>query len=220
MNNKCCNGCDQGFVPVNANWDFNMEREDCECQNRARTTACGCEEKKSCECQGRTRTTTCGCEEKASCQSQASARNISCVREAEACVSQRRNLPAMVKAEEQELGEMYQAEAALKAGTLFPELHKPMRGYCPEGGLCHDSCQAEAFMLWELRLYLNTHPDDQEAMALFRHLCKDACDPNYATAFLTEENCAGWAWAKNPWPWEIEFNGCNCVKEGHGHVCV
>ena len=218
MNNKCCNGCGQGFVPVNANWDFNMEREDCACQTRARTATCGCEEKASCQTQARARTAT--CEEKKSCECKGQGRNISCVREAKNGAAQRRQLPAMVNVEAQELGEMYQAEAALKAGTLFPELHKPMRGYCPEGSLCADDCQAEAFMLWELRLYLNTHPDDQDALALFRCLCKEACDPNYATAFLTEENCAGWAWAKDPWPWEIEFNGCNCVKEGHGHVCV
>lgn len=254
MNNKCFNGCDQGFVPVNTNWDFNMEREDCaprrrrtdnacareqddcqpcartvnynrereECegQNRGRNTNCGCEEQRFCEGQNRTRNTNCNCEEKNPCESQNHSRNISCVREAKSCTSQRRWQSAMVKIDDQELGEMYQAEAALKAGTLFPELHKPMRGYCPEGGLCHDDCQAEAFTLWELRLYLNTHPDDKEAMALFRHLCKDACNPNYATSFLTDENCAGWSWGKNPWPWEIEFNGCNCKKEGHGHVCV
>lgn len=257
MNNKCCNGCDQGFVPVNANWDFNMDRdaspcqpctraascgeqkacdcqtrnrsakcscgrENCDCQACARNAECGCGEKKVCDSQAFNRNASYNCEEKRKCDCQGQSRNISCVREPRNCANQSRWHPAMVKIDCQELGEMYQAAAALKAGTLFPELHKPMRGYCPAGGLCHDDCQAEAFMLWELRLYLSTHPDDKEAMALFRHLCKDSCEPNYATTFLTDEK-GGWDWGKNPWPWEYEFNGCKCgecVKEGAGHVCV
>ena len=215
MNHKCNCGCLQSFVPVDSNWDFNMDRDDggqrsncnqqstvrqgecCEYQSRNRNTACGCEEKSACECQNRNRSTTCGCENQA-----------------------RRTLPAMVKINMQELGEAYQPACALKAGTLFPELHKPMRGYCPSGEGCGDDCQAVAFMLWELRLYLNTHPHDQEAIALFRRLCSEACQPNYASAFLTDEGCADWSWAKNPWPWEYSANGCNCKKEGHGHVCV
>ena len=127
----------------------------------------------------------------------------------------------MVKINLQQLEEAYQPACALKAGTLFPELHKPMRGYCPSGEGCGDDCQAVAFMLWELRLYLNTHPHDQEAIALFRRLCSEACQPNYASAFLTDEGGAEcWSWAKNPWPWEYSANGCNCKKEGNGHVCV
>ena len=236
MNNKCCNGCDQGFIPVNANWDFNMDREDCVPRRNGtantcareqeayqpcpRKATCACEEKTGNDCQSRTRTNTCPCEEKKTSECQASNRNIACVREPRNCGGQYRSLPAMVSVEMQELGEIYQAEAALKAGTLFPELHKPMRGCCPQGSLCADACQAEAFMLWDLRLYLSTHPGDKEAMALFRHLCQNCCEPNYATTFLTEESCSGWGWMKNPWPWEYSANAGKCVKEGTNHVCV
>lgn len=265
MNNKCCNGSDRAFVPVNANWDFNMDRDACPqrrscganactreqepcqtrtrtvcsacgqtpcvCQNRTRTVDCGCENQARtrtacsacgqmpCVCQNRTRTIDCGCEA-ASCDGQRQSRNIACVREARSGGQKSCSLPAMVKVDTQELGEIYQAEAALKAGTLFPELHKPMCGYSPAGRACGDACQAESFMLWELRLYLNTHPCDKEAMALFRHLQESCSEPSYATAFLTDGSCAAWGWTTNPWPWEYEANGCNCVKEGHGHVCV
>ena len=72
----------------------------------------------------------------------------------------------------------------------------------------------------EIRLLAATKMNDKEAIALFRHLCKEAGEPNYATTFLTDENCANWGWAKDPWPWEIGFNGSKCGKEGANHVCV
>ena len=227
MNNKCncgcgCQqgcGCRQSFVPVNGNWDFNMDCEEWVQSRECAQKTCA-REKEDRACQNRNRTAEYACEERQSCEGQNQSRKIACVCEPKSSAAQRRQHPAMVKMEMQELGEIYQAEAALKAGTLFPELHKPMRGYCPEGGLCSDARQAEAFMLWELRLYINTHPDDKEAIALFRHLCKEAGEPNYATTFLTDENCANWGWAKDPWPWEIGFNGSKCGKEGANHVCV
>lgn len=115
----------------------------------------------------------------------------------------------MVYAEEQELGRVYESPSALKAGTLFPELHKPLNGYCPDGERCALCGQAEAFALWELRLYLNTHPDDQEALCLFRRLCEEAGEPNYASSFLTGDcSDARWEWADDPWPWETCFNRC------------
>lgn len=227
MNNKCncgcgCQqgcGCRQSFVPVNGNWDFNMDCEEWVQSRECAQKTCA-REREDRVCQNLNRTAEYACEERQSCEGQNQSRKIACVCEPKSSAAQRRQHPAMVKMEMQELGEIYQAEAALKAGTLFPELHKPMRGYCPEGGLCSDACQAEAFMLWELRLYINTHPDDKEAIALFRHLCKEAGEPNYATTFLTDGNCANWGWAKDPWPWEIGFNGSKCGKEGANHVCV
>ena len=37
MNNKCGCGCEQGFVPVSGNWDFNMNGNTCQRQNRCNT---------------------------------------------------------------------------------------------------------------------------------------------------------------------------------------
>lgn len=108
----------------------------------------------------------------------------------------------------QEIGEIYQSESALRAGTLFPELHKPLNGYCPCDSNCGTCAQQAAFAAWELRLYLNTHPNDEEALRLFRKLCKEAEEENYATTFLTDDCCASnWSWVENPWPWEYS---CNC----------
>ena len=110
----------------------------------------------------------------------------------------------MVYAVKQELGDVYQPESALRTGTLFPELHKPMNGRCP--GSCNASTtgQQSAFSAWDLRLYLDTHPDDAEARALFAQLAREAEEPCYATTFLS--GGPGWGWTDEPWPWECRGN--------------
>lgn len=167
-----------GFVPVEGNWNLGMNN-DCGCTTR-RTTAQ--------QCPAAPRETACA-EQPAARQSTATA------------------VPAMVTIDMQRLGEFYEPQAALKAGTLYPELHKPMNGYHPCGGLCADEKQRIAFTLWELRLYLDTHPDDQEAFALLRQLCT-ALGPNYATTFLPDDCANGWTWTNAPWPWEYAANRC------------
>ena len=119
---------------------------------------------------------------------------------------------ASVFHEEQELCQIYAVDQALLQGTLYPELNKPFAAIrqCP--CTAHASCQQlEAFTLWELRLYLNTHPDDQRALALFQKLCRHADEGNYACAFL--DDCDGhWHWLDDPWPWEHQ--DCGCGREG------
>ena len=70
------------------------------------------------------------------------------------------------------------------------------------------SMTAAQFALWELHLYLNTHPADMEALALheqytvkltkLRREYEEACGP------LTPMTGEGVEWLKNPWPWDIE----------------
>jgi len=109
----------------------------------------------------------------------------------------------MVYAVEQQLDQVYQSESALRTGTLFPELHKPLNGYCPGNCNCSSTGQQSAFAAWDLRLYLDTHPDDQQAQALFSRLCREVEDPSYATAFLDGSSCGTqWEWTDDPWPWE------------------
>ncbi len=74
------------------------------------------------------------------------------------------------------------------------------------------------FAAWELRLYLDTHPYDQRALATYRQICA-ATGPNYACATPqgmtsgTTPSCRGtdgeaesWAWIEGPWPWQVEAN--------------
>ena len=289
MQNKCNCGCEQGFVPVNSNWDFNTNG-DCGCQqndsrrNRQqgygcqpdfgrRNNSCGCDECEKNYSRARSND-DCQCErcndnrEVECCEQNTYVRNMDdcghngdCTRNRSACTgredcpcencARKRNRSyacekdcacsgnreynrgrsgdcgcgkvdenggynrygknrgvGMIKGFMQEIDEVFESESALRAGTLFPELHKPMNGYCPCDSNCGTCKQAAAFAAWELRLYLNTHPNDEEALKLFRKLCKEAEEPNYATSFLKDDCCTtGWGWVKNPWPWEFD---CRC----------
>lgn len=69
------------------------------------------------------------------------------------------------------------------------------------------------FAVTEANLYLDTHPEDEEALKFFLAMKKQYMNARreYSDKFgpvsledVNEEN--GWAWAKAPWPWE----GGNC----------
>lgn len=123
--------------------------------------------------------------------------------------------PAMVYETGHSL-EVHAAEEAIRKGTLFSELYMPMMGeYADNCGAQLCDGQAEAFAAWELRLYLNTHPHDRQALELFRQYARCADQPNYAGAFAFDDGCPDhWSWTDAPWPWEhnaaCETNcGCN-----------
>lgn len=70
---------------------------------------------------------------------------------------------------------------------------------------------AAQFTLWELHLYLDTHPNDIQALALFKK-----CHARYVVILnefedkygaLTAFKAEGAEWLKNPWPWDLE--GCD-----------
>lgn len=168
-----------------------------------------------CPCQSRSRTRRCEeCDER---RENRENRECSECRERRHGCDRKNSDVGMVSVEMQEIGDIFQSESALLAGTLFPELHMPLNGYCPCGSNCGTSKQAAAFAAWEMRLYLNTHPHDREALALFRKLCKEAGEENYATTFLTDECCTtAWNWVKNPWPWEYS---CQCGDKEQDCSC-
>ena len=101
------------------------------------------------------------------------------------------------------------AAQGIRQGTLFTELHKPFSANpCPSGCACATDRQALAFAAWELRLYLNTHPHDKEALKLFEEYERRLNCENYATTFVP--GCKGrnrWTWNQDPWPWEVGANG-------------
>ena len=234
MNNQYDCGCDGGsFVPVTGNWDFNMDGY-CQRQRQNRCNICAdarqentCQEKQRCAqhasrseknaCTGRV---DCACEtcvtrQRNTCTGHADCACEACARRrqtaCESCARQKNKADnlgvGMMWAKVQELDTIYDCDHALQAGTLYPELHMPLNGYRPCNETCADHAQKASFMLWELRLYLNTHPNDKEALALFRQLAEKTCD-TYATAFLPEA-CGRWAWVDDPWPWEFD---CQCRK--------
>ena len=176
-----CEECPAGFVmghSVQRCPENTRIRRDCDCE--ANTAYQGCCGKADC-----------GCEAETAYQGRRDNRGV-----------------GIVHAVEQKLADVFESESALRTGTLFPELHKPMNGRCPGCSNCSTSEQQAAFAAWDLRLYLNTHPEDQEALALFRRLCRETEEPNYATTFLEDEGAGScWGWTDGPWPWECQRCG-------------
>lgn len=63
------------------------------------------------------------------------------------------------------------------------------------------------FALWELHLYLNTHPGDMGALAMHEkyeikyNKLKEEYEEKYGP--LTPRRAEGIEWLKNPWPWDV-----------------
>ena len=72
--------------------------------------------------------------------------------------------------------------------------------------------QKYGFAMWDLNLYLNTHPTDRNTMMLFdqyRNSYKRALEEyqnKYGSLSVSDTSADGgyWAWNKCPWPWEGE----------------
>lgn len=68
------------------------------------------------------------------------------------------------------------------------------------------SLSSVQFALWELHLYLNTHPQDMEALALHEQYeikymkLKAEFEENFGP--LSSTSGEGIEWLKNPWPWD------------------
>jgi spore coat protein JB len=68
---------------------------------------------------------------------------------------------------------------------------------------------AADFTLIDLALYLNTHPTDQRALALYRNAVQHAMitrqkfEQMYGPLTqLHGADCNTWRWIESPWPWE------------------
>lgn len=113
----------------------------------------------------------------------------------------------------------YSQQDALANGTLFPGLNLPFQintvaaTPAQTGAL---ELQALSFVLTELGLYLDTHPDDKEAFDLFREYTKLAREGRrrYEAMYgpLTLMAAADqdrYTWINDPWPWEYRQEGGN-----------
>ena len=110
---------------------------------------------------------------------------------------------------------MYEPQKAFIRGTLFPGLDLPFMGMVnktakPATPLME--LQTMSFMIQELALYLNTHRDDKEALALYRTFQK-----MYEKGRMQYERECGplthmsmgdgeYRWLDDPWPWEYAKN--------------
>ena len=72
--------------------------------------------------------------------------------------------------------------------------------------------QIASFAIDDIKLYLDTHPDDAEALEYFeryktaRNQIRQEYVSNYGPLTVETVNGAGghWTWVDLPWPWEKE----------------
>lgn len=112
----------------------------------------------------------------------------------------------------------YTQQQALASGTLFPGLDLPFR---VKGEMRRDlggplaELQALEFVLVELALYLDTHPDDTEAFALYQQYADMERQARSAyeavngplTLAAAAQGDSWSAWLKGPWPWHPTEGG-------------
>ena len=108
----------------------------------------------------------------------------------------------------------YDAADALAAGTLFPGLNLPFfkavksRMNTDNTPLCE--LMALGFAINELGLYLDTHPDDSEALTLYTRYVqlfqegRSRYEYMYGPLQQTAVTEAGYTWLNDPWPWEYD----------------
>ena len=195
------------------------ERE-CPCnERRERESNCGCRENRERECpcnERRDRENNCcreNRERECPCNERREGNGRGCCNDCVCPTINRepcRRTPAMVYAEDQTVENTYCADKALARGTLFPCLDKPIYNEC-NGDVtpCATRCQKERFTIWELRLYLDTHPCDQCALAMLREKCSEM-DCDCKRMHCDSDSETRWDWLEEPWPWE--FTRC-CGRE-------
>lgn len=105
----------------------------------------------------------------------------------------------------------YDAEDALKRGTLFPGLDLPFMNMVNTADVSSTplgELMAIQFVCHELHLYLDTHPKDQQAflalkemLALSREAKKRYEDKFGPLCPADMEQCSKFSWLEDPWPW-------------------
>ena len=69
------------------------------------------------------------------------------------------------------------------------------------------------FTSTDLQLYLNTHPQDSEALEMYNDCTENAFNvrKTYEQQYgplmgFRSEGQTDWTWFNEPWPWQAEFN--------------
>lgn len=71
---------------------------------------------------------------------------------------------------------------------------------------------AKEFSIWELGLYMDTHPGDATALQLRQQYQQDLekmkkdYEAHYGPLEMTSDDVRGshWTWVDNPWPWDYK----------------
>lgn len=110
----------------------------------------------------------------------------------------------------------YEARKGMIRGTLYPGLDLPFMGMVNQKEkpvTPRTELQSVGFAVQELALYLDTHPDDKEALELYQNcqamLHKGLMEfgekgkpMNHACPNPSKR----YSWMDEPWPWELAAN--------------
>ena len=110
----------------------------------------------------------------------------------------------------------YEARKALVRGTLFPGLDLPFMGMVNQKEkpiTPKTELQVLGFAIQELALYLDTHPNDKEALELYQsyqklyHKCMMEYTQNCGPLnHMSPTDGSKYSWINDPWPWEYSGN--------------
>ena len=109
--------------------------------------------------------------------------------------------------------EQYEPALAMVRGTLYPGLELPFMGMVNNDRKDSPLAQLMAmnFVLVELTEYLDTHPEDTEALEMFKKYARmyrdgrEAYEANYGPLILTHAGGEKqFNWTKDPWPWDYD----------------
>lgn len=123
----------------------------------------------------------------------------------------------------QQWNQVYGSCEALREGTIFPELNKvffmavesqTMPEALDEKSRLIQKINEASFTVNDLTLYLDTHPQDLEALSLFKDKIAErkSAMKTFAEAYypltidciadLTDQNAGHWTWSEGAAPWE------------------
>ena len=110
----------------------------------------------------------------------------------------------------------YEPGKAFVRGTIYPGLDLPFMGMVNEKEKQDTDLvrlQTLAFMIQELALYLDTHRNDREALALYRRYqrmladCKQEYEKKHGPlTHMSVSDDEKYDWLDDPWPWEYSKN--------------
>lgn len=140
-------------------------------------------------------------------------------RQAGACGSQKGPLPACaplalaVMPTQQSSEPTYENQVALSRGTLFPGLDLPFMNVVNQPDHLSTplaELMALDFVVQELKLYLDTHPEDREAFQALQTCIRLSREgrrryvEQYGPITVDDLRSAEeYTWADAPWPWQI-----------------
>ena len=110
----------------------------------------------------------------------------------------------------------YESTKALARGTLFPGLDLPLGNMVNQAApnVPMAELMAIEFAAHDLSLYLDTHPEDVEAFAVYRDLLRlsEEGAKRYAARYgpickTDMIDSDSFSWLQSPWPWELNARG-------------